>query len=105
MRIKVGIAIYKSKARIKDYCRLSYNFNFIKGSLHNQQEKIQCMNGPTIPDGLLNSRCGSFRCVRVILDAAKICLDKYTRISSFFHFGPRKTYSTVIQDHKATPIA
>jgi len=59
---------------------------FIKGTLHNQQKKIQRMNGPTILDGLHNSRCGSFCCVRIILDDAIICMDKHTRISSFFTF-------------------
>ena len=93
MRIKVCIAIYQSKALFKGYCRPSSNFNFIKGTLHNQIKKIQRMNGPTILDCLHNSRCGNFSYVRVIPDAAKICMDKHTRISSFLHFGQRKTYS------------
>ena len=81
MRIKVGIAIYKSKALFKGYCHPSYNFNFIEGTLHSEQKRIQHMNGPTILDGLHNSRCDSFCCVRVILDVAAFCMDKHTRIS------------------------
>ena len=54
--IKVGIAIYQSKALFKGYCWPSFNFNFIKGILHNQQKKIQHMNDPTILVGLHNSR-------------------------------------------------
>ena len=34
-------------------------FNFLKGTLHNQQKKIQFMNGPTILDGLHNSKYGN----------------------------------------------
>ena len=37
------------------------NFNFVKGTLHNQQKKIQRMNGPTILDRLHNSRCGNHK--------------------------------------------
>ena len=79
--IKVSIAIYKSKALFKGYCHPSWNYNFMKGTLHNQQKKIQHMNGFTILDGLYNSRCDSFCCDSVILDAAKICMDKHTTIS------------------------
>ncbi len=46
------------------------------------------MNDPTILDGLNNSRCGSFRCDSVFLDAAKICLDKQ-------QFGLCKTNSRI----------
>ena len=70
------------------------------------------MNGPTILNGLHNSICSSFRCVRIFQDAAKICMDKHTRISEFFHFGPHKTYSritvstfTIILDQEATPTS
>jgi len=63
MRIKVNIAIYQSKAIFNGYCCPSWNFNFIKGTLHNLKNKIQRMNGPTILDCLNNSRCGSFHCV------------------------------------------
>ena len=44
MRIKVGIAIYQLKAFFEGFCRPTHNFNFIKGTLHNQQKKIQRMN-------------------------------------------------------------
>ena len=48
--IKVGIAINQLKALFKGYFRPSQNFNFIKGTLHNQQKKIQLMKGLTILD-------------------------------------------------------
>ena len=47
-------------------------FLFIKGTFKNQQKKIYQMNGSTIPDCLDDSRCGSFFCVHIILDAPKI---------------------------------
>ena len=53
MRIKVGISIYQLKALIKGFYPPLYNFYFI----HNQQKKIQCINGPTIQDCLDYSRC------------------------------------------------
>ena len=40
----MGIAIYQSKALFKGYCHPSYNFNFIKGILHNFLKKVQRMN-------------------------------------------------------------
>ena len=86
MRIQVVIAIYQSNAIFKAYCPPSIKFNFIKGTLHNQQKKIQHMNGSTILDVLNISRCGSFRYVCVILDDAKICMYTHTRISSFSTF-------------------
>jgi len=54
------------------------------------------MNGPTILDGLHSFRCGSFRCVRVILDAAKICMHKHKDFIHFYIFGRVKhTYSRI----------
>ena len=41
-----------------------FNFNIIKGTLYNLKKKIQRQNGSANLDGLHNSRCGSFRCVR-----------------------------------------
>ena len=32
----------------------------MKGTLHSQQKKIQRMSGPTILDGLRNSRCNNY---------------------------------------------
>ena len=95
MRIKVGSAIYQSKALFKGYCRPSYNFNFIKGTLHNQQKKIQLMYGPTILDGLHNSRCSNHDCwayffIREHLNKAlrysqnRRILNYATKITKFF---------------------
>ena len=53
MRFKVGIALHQSKAIVSHHNILIL---LIKGTLHNQQKKIQHMNGPTILDGLHNSR-------------------------------------------------
>ena len=47
---------YQLKALFKCYWRPSQNLNFIKGTIHSQHKKIQRMNGPTILDGLTNSR-------------------------------------------------
>ena len=88
----MGIAIYQSKALFKGFCRLSLNFNFIKRTLHNQQQKFQRMNSPIVLDGLHNSRCDSFCCVHVILDGAKICTQGFHH---FLHFGKGKTYSSI----------
>jgi len=65
----------------------SLNLNFIKGTLHTQQKKFQRMNSPTILDGLHNARCCSFHCVHVILDAAKICMDKHKDFIIFYILG------------------
>jgi hypothetical protein len=86
MRFKVGIAIHQLKALFKGYCRPSLNIYFIKETLYNLQKKIQHQNGLAIQDGLHNSRCGSFCCVRVILDDAIVCMDIHTKIFSFFTF-------------------
>ena len=83
-RCNVGIVIHQLKALFKDYCGPSIFFYFIKATLYNLQKKIQCQNGLEVLDGLHNSRYGSFCCVRVILDDANICMDKHTRISSFY---------------------
>ena len=80
MRNKAGIAIYQSNALFKGYCRPSYNFNFIKGTLHSQQKKIQRMNDHIILDGLHNFRCGSFCCVRVIF---LVCLGTLQQLGTY----------------------
>ena len=87
MRIKVGSAIYQSKALFKGNCPSIVNFNSIKGLLCNLQKKVQQMNGSTILDGLNNFRCDSFRNDSEIIDAAKICMDKHARISQFSTFS------------------
>ena len=56
--------------------RVQYFFNSVK--------KFRRMNGPTILDGLHNSRCGSFCCVRVNLIAAKICMVKHKDFIMFY---------------------
>jgi len=85
MKIRVGIAIYQSKALFKGFCHPSYNFNFIKGILRNLKKKIHQIKGSTIPDHLDNSRCSSFLRFHVILDAAKIYMDKPRRIFIIFN--------------------
>ena len=60
MKTEVGIALYQLNALFKGFYRPFQNFNFIKGTLHNKQKKVQHMNRPTVPDCLDNSRCGSF---------------------------------------------
>ena len=62
-------------------------FLFLKGTLHNLQNKIQRINPSTISDCLENSRCCSFFCVCVIPDYVKICMVKTPGISSFWNFG------------------
>ena len=61
------------------------NFYFIKGTLLNQEKRNQCMNGPTILDGLHNSRCGSFCCVCVMQRLQK---SAWINIQGFHHVRP-----------------
>ena len=105
MRIKVGIAMYQSKALFKGFCHPSSNLNFIKGKLHNQKKKIQRMNSPAISNCLGDSRCDSFLCPSRYLNVVKIFMDKHTRILSFATFWAVQNYGidrTILLDHLAT---
>ena len=91
MRFKVGIEIHKSKALFMGHCHP------YKILIYNLQKKIQRLNGLAILDGLHNSRCGSFRCVPVIVDDAKSALINTQGFYHFLHFCLRKTYSRITE--------
>ena len=80
MRIKVGMAIYQPKTRFKCFYRPLENFNLIKGTLHNEQKKIQCMNSSTIPDCLDDARCSGF-----FIDEVHMIL--FTLITVFLYYS------------------